>query len=203
MPTYRSITLSLISQYDFQSIPEYHLPSDDPSPPIGISDPNSKIHGDPKEAYSPADDSNHSIGVCAPIFPNSQFWLSFDAVRPAFPTEYYFFKFFVDGKHFNSWGIGEESDWRGKMVFGLFANKYDQIERRNLTFGSGVGLSGMIEVKVFRCFGRKRINAHLNCLTEAKSGRQRPAQKEKRAVKTQYELAGLLKRRDQDMRGVK
>ncbi|KAI9775916.1 MAG: hypothetical protein M1839_000705 [Geoglossum umbratile] len=202
MPTHRSITLSLISHYDLRSIPEYTLP---PSTSIGISGSSSMIHGDTeKKAYSLAGGSTDSINVYAPTFPNSQFLLKFNAAKPTFPAEYYFFKFFVDGKHFSSWGIGEESDWSGKMVFGLFVNKYDQIERRTLTFGSAANVSSSIEVKVFRCFGRKRDNAHLDCLTEDEGERQKkPTHRENHAAIAQDELVGLLKGREQDMRGVR
>jgi hypothetical protein len=199
MPTYRSITLSLISQHDFQAIPEYNCPS----PPIGTSDLNSKIRGDTKEAHSFADDNTHSVSVYAPTFPNSQFWLSFDAVKPASPTKYYFFKFFVDGTHFNSWGTGEESDWSGKMTFGLFVNEYDQIEKRNLAFGPAADMGGVIEVRVFRCLGRKGITAHLDRLIEDESERQNPTWRENHVAKTQNELASSLKRRSQDTRGIR
>jgi hypothetical protein len=160
------------------------------------------IHGDTKKkAY---DGSADSVNVYAPTFPNSQFLLKFNAAKPTSPTGYYFFKFSVDGKHFSSWGIGEESDWSGKMAFGLFVNEYDQIERRTLTFGSAANVSSVIEVKVFRCFGRKRVSTHLDRLTEDEGELQKkPTHRENHATIAQDELVCLLKGREQDMRGVR
>ncbi|KAI9862776.1 MAG: hypothetical protein M1813_004272 [Trichoglossum hirsutum] len=205
MPTYRSIALSLVSQFDLQPIPEYSLPSNSPSPSTKSNDIGNKTHDDTgKKVYSLTGDGADSVNVYTPVLLNSQFWLNIRAAKPVFPTEYYFFKFFVDGKHFSSWGIGEESDWSGKMVFGLFVNGYDQIERRNLAFGP-VDVNGVIEVKVYRCFSRKRIKPQLERLVEdTYEWRRKPTTHGgNHAEKAQDQFVGLLKRREQDMLGIR
>lgn len=155
MPTYRSITISLVSQYDILTIPEY-------APPETAVDPFSNA----PTLISP---NNSLVSVYIPTYPSSQFWLSYSVSPPHPPKLLYYFKLYVNGKPIVSWGCGHEDGYKGKTMFGLYdsgrlvANP-PKLERRVLSFGPDLGNSKMpdslndfMEVKVFRSKGRRRV----------------------------------------------
>ncbi len=159
MPTYRSITTTLVSQFDILVIPEY----EPPKTPI-----------DPFLNAPTLINYDHSlVSVYIPTYPSSQFWLSYSISPPYPPKMLYYFKLYIDGRHVVSWGCGEEDGYEGKTMFGLFDagptnSKHPQIERRVLCFGAEHGhgltsnnLNDFVEVKVFRSKGRKRIAPRL------------------------------------------
>ncbi|KAK4548595.1 hypothetical protein LTR36_009505 [Oleoguttula mirabilis] len=146
MPTCRGISLALQSQYDALTIPETLLPS----------------AGNSKSAPSLAE-----TGI--PTYPSSQFWLSYSCQPPSAGSSgyrFYYFKLFVNGESVVSWGVGEEDNWSGKTMFGLFDGGADfegrkVIEKRGFFFSSGRTASGLtdggvIEVKVYRSKARRR-----------------------------------------------
>ncbi|MCJ1482064.1 hypothetical protein MMC06_002226 [Schaereria dolodes] len=162
MPTYRSITISLVSQFDILSIPEYAPPSVSNDPFIAQSTP---------KLVSP---DLSLVSVYIPTYPSSQFWLSYSISPPHPPNALYYFKLFLNGTHVISWGCGEQDEYKGKTMFGLYGTGETWlgakgIERRVLCFASdtnggddGEKTSGNIqgdimEVKVYRSKGRKRI----------------------------------------------
>lgn len=161
MPTYRSITLSLVSQFDILTIPEYAPPST----------PN-----DPFSNAPTLIDAKHSlVSVYIPTYPASQFWLSYSISPPHPPKALYYFKLYINSNLIVSWGCGEEDGYKGKTMFGIFdssvggANvKQSMIERRVLCFApdaeaGGIGqmewnnLNEVMEIRVFRSKGRKRV----------------------------------------------
>ena len=159
MPTYRSITISLISQFDILTIPEYAPP---PTPNDPFTNAPTLVNPD------------HSlVSVYIPTYPSSQFWLSYSISPPHPPKSLYYFKLFLNGHSVASWGCGEDDDYRGKTVFGLFKPsrtsgliKYDTLERRVLCFRPDIAgldhppldnLSDVMEIRVFRSKARKRI----------------------------------------------
>ncbi|KAL6713333.1 hypothetical protein ACLMJK_008798 [Lecanora helva] len=159
MPTYRSITISLISQYDVLIIPEYEP---------------AKASNDPFLTTPKLINHDQSlISIYVPTYPSSQFWISYSISPPHPPGMLYYFKLYIDGNHVVSWGCGRDDGYEGKAVYGLFnpgtSSSRDSgtgIERRALCFGPNAtnsdnltsdDLNKVIEIKVFRSDGRKRI----------------------------------------------
>ncbi|KAL8831549.1 MAG: hypothetical protein Q9170_005249 [Blastenia crenularia] len=172
MPAYRNITISLVSQFDILNIPEYAPPA--------LDDPFSA---------SPALVDNSLVSCYVPIYPLSQFWLSYSISAPHPPKALYYFKLFIDGACVVSWGCGEENGFKGKTMYGL----YDSGERwmgepgidaRVFGFADEAtahrpmnnSLAQVIEVRVYRARGRKRTRPMLEDfkVVMARSGNQRP-----------------------------
>ncbi|KAK3622838.1 hypothetical protein LTR56_021970 [Elasticomyces elasticus] len=152
MPSLCGINVSLQSQYDALTIPEYPLADDASSMP--------KLDDRVDELKKTAD-------VQIPIYQSSQFWLSYTC--PPAPEgctfRFYYFKLFVKDRYLVSWGTGEEEDWSGKTVFGLYDGGHDferrrVVEKRGFFFPSrgitGIKEQEMFEVRVFRSIARKR-----------------------------------------------
>ncbi|KAL9101786.1 MAG: hypothetical protein Q9163_002982 [Psora crenata] len=165
MPTYRSITLSLISQYDILTIPEY-------APPASPNDPFTT-------APTLVDTDQSLVSVYIPTYPSSQFWLSYSISPPHPPKLLYFFKLYIQGQEIVSWGCGEDDEYQGKTMFGLYDTGFTKgnkpvVERRALCFADAGGhadgppgsLSNVMEVRVFRSKGRKRVSPELKCFRE-------------------------------------
>ncbi|KAF9690950.1 hypothetical protein EKO04_011239 [Ascochyta lentis] len=182
MPTYRSISIALHSQFDIETIPEYHmpLPSLPPTPPH-TSLPSSTTHK-PTTALplvinsvpplTNKENSTHTVYI--PSLPGSRFWLSY-AVAPPVPAEWYFlFKLYVDGVGVINWCTGQEEGWRGKVMFGLFAGADGGWQRDVLVFGGrtegeeeGRRGEGELEIRVFRASGRRRLKRDVSTFGEA------------------------------------
>ncbi len=161
MPNYRSITISLLSQFDVLTIPEF-------PPPAVAKDPF---------ATSPTLISSDQslVSVYIPTYPCSQFWLNYSIAAPHPPKAFYYFKLYINGGCVISWGCGEEDGYKGKTMFGLYDSGevyFGQrvVEKRILSFSSENGLVAdntvddpkkVMEVKVFRSKGRKRIQPHV------------------------------------------
>lgn len=157
MPTYRSITTSCVSQFDILTIPEF-------KPPITPTDPFQNVP-------PLISDDNSLVSVYLPTYPSSQFWLCYSIAPPYPPKALYYFKLYINGKTVVSWGCGEEEGYKGKTMFGLFSPgpspfKHSLVERRVLFFGPDRehddnltldSQNDVMEIKVFRSKGRKRI----------------------------------------------
>ena len=166
MPTYRSITISLISQFDILTIPEF-------APPTTPTDPFSN-------APTLINPDHSLVSVYVPTYPSSQFWLSYSISPPHPPKLLYYFKLYLNGNPVVSWGCGEDDDYRGKTMFGLFKpgrtsslTKSATLERRVLCFSPDVtaldhlaldNLSDVMEIKVFRSKARKRFKPEVRTL---------------------------------------
>ncbi|KAF2092054.1 hypothetical protein K490DRAFT_53209 [Saccharata proteae CBS 121410] len=95
-------------------------------------------------------------------------------------TKYYYFKLFLDGREVVSWSAGAEDGWRGKVLLTMFEGKNEKtggsgVEKRYLYFGNGVdGEVGdeerLIEVRVYRAKGRKRMPRDLEALKKTEAG---------------------------------
>ena len=166
MPTYRSITMSLVSQFDILTIPEF-------APPTTPTDPFSN-------APTLVDTDHSIVSVYVPTYPSSQFWLSYSISPPHPPGLLYYFKLYLNGNLIVSWGCGDEDDYRGKTMFGLFRlhrssglAKGVSLERRVLCFCPDIprpvpdSLSDVMEVRVFRSKARKRIKPEARTLQSA------------------------------------
>lgn len=157
MPTFRNIKMSCVSQFDILMIPEYQPP---------------KKPTDPFQNVPPLVTDNSVVSVYLPMYPSSQFWLCYDIVAPHPPKALYYFKLYINGKMIVSWGCGKEEGYKGKTMFGLFspgprAFKHSLVERRALFFGTHDervdtltldSLNDVMEIKVFRSRGRRRID---------------------------------------------
>lgn len=166
MPTYRSITISLISQFDILTIPEY-------APPTTSTDPFSS-------APTLVNPDHSLVSVYIPTYPSSQFWLSYSISPPHPPKSLYYFKLYLNGNLVVSWGCGEDDAYRGKTMFGLFRPgrtsglaKGATLERRFLCFcpdNTSLGhlpldnLNDVMEIRVFRSKARKRIKPEVGTL---------------------------------------
>lgn len=158
MPVYRNITINLVSQFDILNIPEY-------APPAALDDPFSA---------TPALVDNSLVSCYIPIYPLSQFWLSYNISAPHPPKALYYFKFFINDACVVSWGCGEENGFKGKTMYGLydsgerwmgepgvdarvfsFANESTTHRRMNSNLGQ------VMEVRVYRARGRKRTKPKL------------------------------------------
>lgn len=182
MPTYRSITISLVSQFDILTIPEY-------APPSTSIDPFSQtpVLVDPNQSL---------VSVYVPTYPSSQFWLSYSISPPHPPHALFYFKLFLNDSHVVSWGCGEEEEFKGRAMFGLYCAGESRlgksgIEKRVFCFagedygngqlrGNRDRLMDVMEVKVYRAKGRKRIWPELVELkepTKKGTGQKRAAQR--------------------------
>lgn len=155
MPTHRSVTITLQSQYDAHTIPETLSPSSRNLLPI----------------------ANRTITANIPIYPASQFWIAYQCPLPppAKPggdeTRFYYFKLYVldsslegqgaNGRCVLSWGVSEEQDWLGKVVCGFWDAGTDfegkkVVEKRGLFFPKDDEGRGGFEIRVFRAKARRR-----------------------------------------------
>jgi hypothetical protein len=149
MPVYRSITLTLHSQFDILPLPEYALP---PASPINTTEDANTPH------------------VLTPSLPGSHFWLSY-AIAPPVPTSQFFlFKMRIDGNNVVSWCAGGEEGCQGKVVCGLFEGKYGVgFERRAFRFAIDEGEGGCVEIDVHRASGRRRVPRRVEKWNENKN----------------------------------
>jgi hypothetical protein len=152
MPIYRSISISLISQFDIKTIPEF--PVVESATDAGNETDSQTRRLDEEELLGPR------VTVYAPIYTGSQFWIRYSVARPVPRDSFFFFKLFINGKPVTSWGVGEEEQWKGKAVFTLenlsASMIYGRWRRRNFFFGKE-DADGLIELRVFRANGRKSI----------------------------------------------
>ncbi|KAI9715629.1 MAG: hypothetical protein M1828_000772 [Chrysothrix sp. TS-e1954] len=147
MVTYRNITITLRSQYDVLSLPEFA-----PTSGSATGTPSATSDG-ASPAISPGEQKAGSqVSVFVPIYPSSQFWIDY-SIEPTDPVPvYFFFKLFVNGTLFVNWGVGKEDNYRGKTMHGFFKrsegrrlgkNKDSaQLERRSLFFSNRTDVKG-------------------------------------------------------------
>ena len=156
MPTYRSITASLVSQFDLMVIPEY-------PPPETRQDHHSTLPTLISEELS-------LISVFIPTYSGSQFWISYSIAPPYPPKALFYFKLFLNGACVVSWGCGKDDGYKGKTVFGLYKSDADEegesgIQKRILCFReeSRGSDDDILEMKVYRCKGRRPCSPTLEC----------------------------------------
>lgn len=156
MPTYRSITTAIVTQHDIYNLPEY-------PPPDASDDPFSCLP-------TLIDEERALVSVYIPIFPGSQFWITYSISPPYPPKALYYFKLFLRNKCIVSWGCGSEHGYRGRTMFALYGSGESWmgesgVERRALCFNSnakkGVVIhedsNDVMEIQIFRARGRQRI----------------------------------------------
>ena len=169
MPTFRGISITLQSQYDALTIPEFPPPSTPftPSPKRPDGTPGSinsfKTTNAPTNA--PTGEALHGIAeVYVPIYSGSQFWINYTCPAPCPAVKFYYFKLFYQDQCLLSWGSGSEDKWSGKVMFGIFDVGTDfegrqVLEKRAFSFSKaerGGDEAGDLEIRVFRAKERKR-----------------------------------------------
>ena len=161
MPTYRNITIKLVSHFDILTIPEY-------APPATLNDPFSI----PPYLVNA---EKSLVSVYVSTYPLSQFWLSYSISAPHPPKSFCYFKLFINGASIVSWGCGKEDGYKGKTMFSLFDSGerwmgVPGIDVRAFYFASDSetiqqtknnALGDIMEVRVYRSKGRIRINPEL------------------------------------------
>ena len=106
------MTISLTSQFDMLTIPEYYPPSVPPDPFT--------------ESPTFVDKSTSCISVYIPTYPSSQFWLSYKAAAPhPVGATYYYFKLFINGRCVVSWGCGKEEGYKSLTVHQIGKLRFD------------------------------------------------------------------------------
>ncbi|PVI04027.1 hypothetical protein DM02DRAFT_669400 [Periconia macrospinosa] len=169
MPVYRGIAITLHSQFNIDIFPEF------PARPQAFY----AERGIAKKVPELFDEASSTANVFVPVFPGSQFWIAY-AVRPPVPEDQqFFFKLFINGAHIVSWATGKDEDWKGKTMFALYerddGDGKKRVEKRALCFtppDGGYGQewtdivdpfdeSAMIEIRVFRAHGKKRVERNV------------------------------------------
>ena len=190
MPEYAGFTISLTSQYDAATIPEdnvrivttptlrsLHLDNLTTGESPGLTQHPDKTFSD---LHKQSSSTSTVIETYIPIYPSSQFWICYDCPPPDWDEEqevkYYYFKLFFDGKCVLSWGVGEQDNWRGKTIFGLFDGGRDFegkriVEKRGLFFpDASVVDPGGFEIRVFRAKARRREPVRYQSVSEVVGG---------------------------------
>ncbi len=177
MPTYRTITISLVSQFDIMTIPEY-------APPNVPNDPFS-------DAPVLVDTIKSLVSVYIPTYPSSQFWIYYSIAPPYPPKAVFYFKLFLNGSCVVSWGCGERDDYKGRTMFAMSDSIQSwmgqpNIERRAMCFVSpeeaantvhaSNSFEDFMELKVYRSKGRKRIQPILESLGLVSGSRNKTLQ---------------------------
>lgn len=162
MPTYRGISISLQSQYDALTLPEFGPPqaSQAETPPRrrytdGRSPSSFSCLAPPRIAV-----------VYVPIYSGSQFWINYACpVTDDKETKYFYFKLFIKGRCLLSWGVGEEEHLSGRVTFAIFDGGVDfhgkrVLEKRSFFFQNADAIQSRggtnFEIQTFRSKARKR-----------------------------------------------
>ncbi|KAL1600664.1 hypothetical protein SLS60_007052 [Paraconiothyrium brasiliense] len=183
MPIYRSISVKLHSQFDIETLPEY----------VPRSRNYYIARGLPVPPDTPqfVNEATSTCSVYVPVYPASQFWLSY-AVSPPVPEDQHFlFKLYINGAHIVSWSTAKEEKWKGKTIFALHEVEGEggrkRVEKRVLCFAKPDPTEGMsngveaggwfdeercLEVRVHRALGRKRVERKVEEYAGTEFGRR-------------------------------
>lgn len=168
MPNYRSIDISLHSQFDVDILPEYC-----PLPQYHYTE-----RGIAYAVPEYVDDASSTCSLYVPVYPGSMFWISYSVTPPVPEGHYFLFKLYINGAHILSWSTGKDEEWKGKTMFGLYERPEDEegkrrIEKRVLCFATDsddpmwdLGKAAFdekmrMEIRVHRAHGRKRMEREL------------------------------------------
>ncbi|KAK0285098.1 hypothetical protein LTR35_005300 [Friedmanniomyces endolithicus] len=163
MPTTRGISFSLLSQYDARALPESPLPILDqvtgrPQVRVEAKDERPGPRRQDEDGNVDRDGQSHITAVTIPVYPGSQFWMSYRCPRPPAPLppssisetatgndnsfRFWYFKVFAAGRGGKdvclvSWGVGEREQWSGKTVLALFeGRRRGDLEKRGFFFAA-------------------------------------------------------------------
>jgi hypothetical protein len=169
MPTFCSINISLHSQFDVGTLPEYY--------PVSLEHyvTRDMLGTTPR----PVDDASSTCSVFVPVLAGSTFWISYSVSPPVPAAHHFLFKLYINGVHIVNWSVGKKEAWRGKTMFGLYERPEDEegkrrAEKRALCFMPPNNMEKTqdgtedrfdericMEIKVHRAHGRKRVERDL------------------------------------------
>ncbi|RMZ80066.1 hypothetical protein DV737_g3136, partial [Chaetothyriales sp. CBS 132003] len=147
----RGIEVSIISQFDVRSLPEF--PCRQTASPCGRQLDRAQ---------------SATVSCYVPIYPGSQIWFEYSIDGPHPPKASYFFKLLFNERVITSFGCGPENSYQGKMMYNLVAQGRDTllggipIVRQALFFSNTVQhghgrKEDVIEARIHRVQHRKRI----------------------------------------------
>ena len=202
MPTFKGIKLTIVSQWELRTHPEFPHPDCSTQ----FTNRNSAIEdstvspdngqrrvwsGESKadrilgreessiSCYIPSLSGNQTILLSLPQTNSAigaRFWLRYSIEEAAaVKSSFYYFKLFMNGRHITSWGTNTKTRPSGQIMKALFdpsdrwnyqhegvIYKNNGTEARSFFFNNNVdpisaaGDGGLIEVRVYRAFGRRR-----------------------------------------------
>lgn len=177
MPTFRGVSVNLESQYDIMVLPEYPPPEVPLLPyhegashtlQTKTSISSFKASCSPSLSHESAT-SPQIVEIYVPLYPASQFWISYGIAPSALSkavaqTRFVYFKLIMSGRCVVSWGAGEDEQWKGKTMWGLFRGGSSNgwvgrkaVEKKGFFFQGG-DVEQEFEVQVFRARGRRRVS---------------------------------------------
>ena len=158
MPSLRGVTVSLISQQDLLTIPEYSVP---PSEHLDTPKPS------PSSFHFPSiHPSTPTTTVLVPTYPADRLWLSYAVPGPPTPAAHYFFRLLLDGRPLVAWGCGHDHQHKGKLAFAIVRDHVDNnsLIRKALCFAAeprdGDAAGRGLEVHVHRVRARRRYHVY-------------------------------------------
>ncbi|KAG9245191.1 hypothetical protein BJ878DRAFT_31551 [Calycina marina] len=184
MPIFKGIKLTIVSQYELKVHTE--LPHPDSSSQFThratLRDSNVFPQLDPRPATmgeSKADKilgrEESSISCYIPSLAGARFWLRYSIEEAAaIKSSYYYFKLFMNGRLITSWGTNTKTGSNGQVMRAMFdpserwnylhdgiVYKNNGTECRPFFFNNQEAQSpardgGLIEVRIYRAFGRRR-----------------------------------------------
>ncbi|EKD21068.1 uncharacterized protein L3040_000894 [Drepanopeziza brunnea f. sp. 'multigermtubi'] len=185
MPIHRGIEISIVSQVELMTHPEFPHPESSQftyrSPDLRKG-PKADVDWTPPSASSDSKADRFLgrrsvVSVYIPSMPGKRFWLKYNVVEAAeIHSEWFYFKLHMNGRHITSWGTNTKSRPSGQVMRGLFepSDRWNYkhegtvfrnmgTEARPFMFAfeddeerSAANDGGLIEVMVFRARGRKR-----------------------------------------------
>lgn len=167
MPTYRGISISLQSQYDALTIPEFPPPPPSSTPATPPKRRNAFAYTRSPASFSSPTPPRIAV-VYVPIYSGSQFWINYACpTTNDKETKFFYFKLFVKGRCLLSWGVGEEDRLSGRVTFAIYDGGLDAagkrvLEKKSFFFhnaATGQNRGGNFEIRVFRSKARKRETA--------------------------------------------
>ncbi|CAK3883486.1 Hypothetical predicted protein [Lecanosticta acicola] len=178
MPSSRGISISLQSQYDARTIPEWPPPPTTSTASLGS---HNLDHSANNPDATPTDTTSANTAEAhIPIYRGSQLWINYTCPDPhdtsSADTMYYYFKLLIGEQCMFSWGVGEEDNWSGRVTFGIFDGGTDfegrrVLEKRALFFPKDEGEGkGGFEIRVFRSKARKGETMRLERYDGATAG---------------------------------
>jgi hypothetical protein len=179
MPNYRSINVALHSQFDIETFPEYAPQPQEYYAQRGIAGKVPPL----------IDEKTATCSVYIPVFPGSQFWISYSVSPPVPDDQQFLFKLFINGAHVVSWSAGRAQDWKGKTMFGLYEKECEdgkkRVEKRVLCFTppdkktkqwtdviDAFDEDAYMEIRVHRAHRSKRIERDIKEFKDTEHGKR-------------------------------
>ncbi|KAH8595607.1 hypothetical protein B0O99DRAFT_686598 [Bisporella sp. PMI_857] len=184
MPTFKGIRISVISQHELRVHPEFPHPdttrlvnnAHDATEHTDTSDDSLSTPRSIKADKILGIEEPSIVSCYIPSMSGTRFWLRYGIIEAAkLEAPWYYFKLYINGRHITSWGTNTKTKPNGQVMRALFdpserwnsnhkgaVYKDNRTEVRNFFFGnedkyrSAATDGGLIEIAVFRAYGRRR-----------------------------------------------